>query len=164
MNKKIIIFLMSFLLSCQLMAGQRSEPQQIAAKILNKFMAIEKQVANYKKKNLSLNKTLITVWYQDNNIKKVLIESENEMGNMQDNYYLDENELILCRSITNNFSLEADGKLSKEKKIDKQYLLYQSGELVKPSSSPQINNKYLELGIAKRTLLIETLAIAFINQ
>lgn len=160
-NKKLFFLILICFLPCQLLAEQAPAPQQIAAQILKKFMAIEKQSADYKQRKVRLNKTLITAWYKANDIKKIIIESETKIGTMQDNFYLDNNELILCRSITKTLILEADGKLSKDKKVDKQYLLYQSGELVKPST--QINQKYLELGIAKRNLLIETLAKAFIQ-
>lgn len=164
MKYKIFIFLLVSLLPCHLLAAKVSPSQEVAAQILKKFMTIEKHSHDYKQRKLSLNKTLIRMWYEDSNIKKVLIETKDELGTTQDNFYFDKNALILCRSITNNFSLGADGKLSKEKKLDKQYLLYKAGELVKPSSSPNINQHYLDLGIAKRNLLIEILAQAFIKK
>ena len=119
MKHKIFIFILVSFLPCQLLAEQSSEPQQVAAQILKKFMAIEKQSSDYKRRKFILNKTLITAWYEANNIKKIIIETESEIGAVQDNFYLDKNELILCRSITNTFSLGADGQLSKDKKIDK---------------------------------------------
>ena len=162
MKHKILLLMLCCFMPCQIFAESAANSQQIAERILKKFMAIEKQTIDYKKKTFILNKNIITALYQGNVIKKIIIETENEIGTTQDNFYLDNNELILCRSITSNMSLGADGKLSKAKKSDKQYLLYQAGELVKPSSNLQINQKYLDLGIAKRNLLIETLAKAFI--
>jgi uncharacterized protein YukJ len=163
MQRKLLIYFIICFLPCQLLAEQSIQSEKIAAKILKKFMLIEKHRAEYKKKKASLNKTIITVWYKVDNIKKIIVETKSEIGTSQDNFYLDNNKLILCRSITKSLLLGNSGKMLNDAKIDKQYLLYQNGELVKPRSSRQINQKYLELGIAKRNLLIETLAKIFIS-
>lgn len=133
--------------------------------ILQKFMQVEKNLASFNKQiieipNQSSEGGSLEVYRQGSTLKKVVITSYGEMGKSEDNYYFETNELILCRSISEQYQLTNEGKISDKKQIVKQYYLFDQGSLVKPNANEQFNQQYSSQGRAKRNMLIYFLNLA----
>lgn len=140
------------------------EEQNETNYILNQFVTIEKNQVEYAVQTKKLSdESQITVWSKDGSIKQVIINAKSPVAKSEDHFYFDEQKLILCRSITESFKISATGELSEKAETEKHYLLYKKGELIKPNVSGNINQTYIDLGMEKRNLLIQSLAQAFIK-
>lgn len=138
--------------------GSRS-PQEEADVILKTFMKIEKNKSKIIIKNKDLQDgTVLSYWFKNGRLQKLIAYSKDEFGNSEDHYYFDDGALILCRAIRNYYPLDDKGQQSNELKTEKFFLLYKQGELIKPDQNAQNHQSYIDLGIEKRHALIDYFA------
>lgn len=163
MLKKII--LLAGLLIMQSSIASLADKRQ---EILSQLIKIEKSVAEYQTKKFAVNDLSseggeIEIFYQKSIIKKIAMTILGETGKIQDTFYFDKGELFLCRSVEERYQLTADGQISDDKKISKQYYLFDNGDLIKPNAKTEASQQYIKKGADKRSLLLEVLAKTLIR-
>ncbi len=165
LKKCVLIFVLCLSLSNGVLYADEAKSNWI----LQNFMQVEKNIASFNKQTIEIPSRSseggsLEVYRQGSTLKKVVITSYGEMGKSEDNYYFETNELILCRSISEQYQLTNEGKISDKKQTVKQYYLFEQGSLVKPNASEKINQQYSSQGRAKRTMVLYVVNLGLISK